>query len=500
MEGSPTPVITLEKLKPRLRYDVAESYAKFFSQDYLKTRRGVSEMRKGLAEVSKGQTLVELNRDLILSAQYIQTLVLKEDSKQIFADIYGKVLDKEIDSRSEEVMMRGLERRQSIPTIILELIGTDEACTKAVRELFQEVLQREPDSSGGNYYLDLLKRGMSLEQIAKMMKGSKEYRELPHDKKPKYTFKGKSLEEALKDLPEADFIKGNAKYSFVNDVHNIVQSPENLPANGDAFFVETGTGWWTKDPIGHLKAMEAVPSLSMNKMLKQINSDGTPVVFWDLEGEFLTSMPDVGVFAAEAGTGIYLLSKAFKKEKAEVNDNSLSRITRRRLGKIGMGVLGSWFAVPSTSMVLTLMKKLTGLDSQVINSFDRAQAAIHPEESLYLLTIRNSILAEKEEWLQKKWGGGKHFVTIAGSFHFEKGVHTVEDELKRSSEERIDFLGNPLVKPILTTLADPESIYTIVVIRQDETNGTRREERYIVPELYKLVHGPDAKLPDLKSN
>lgn len=175
----------------------------------------------------------------------------------------------------------------------------------------------------------------------------------------------------------------------------------------------------------------------------------------------------------ELGVGAGILANIIHEKK---------KMNRRGfLGKMFTGVKAAgaaWLTLPAAQLSLFVG---TGYQGEHIPPEQRKLVQnTHPETWLFILALRNVVLAQKEQWMMENLGIKKLGTTIGSA-------HTVlEDEINKTSEERMTLLE--AFKPLLLTMFDKESIYRIA---KYGFNGKDwgLTDGYEVPELKALAGG-----------
>lgn len=173
----------------------------------------------------------------------------------------------------------------------------------------------------------------------------------------------------------------------------------------------------------------------------------------------------------ELGVGATILANIIHEKK---------KMDRRGfLGKVLTGakaVGASWLALPAVE--LSLFTSIGYQGEHLPPEQRKLVQSTHPETWLFILALRNVVLAQKEHWMMENLGI-KNLGTTIGS------AHTVlEDEIKKTSEERMALLQ--ALKPLLLTMFDKESIYRIAKFGFDGKDWGLTDG-YEVPELKALV-------------
>lgn len=180
------------------------------------------------------------------------------------------------------------------------------------------------------------------------------------------------------------------------------------------------------------------------------------------------------VAALEGAIGTTLLAQIIKNRQRKT-------YTRRDfLIKGAKAAVGAWLLMPA---IEGLLFTTLGMQGEFMPpDIRKLVEKTHPETWFFLLTLRNIVLAHKEQWLMETMGNKPVLATTIGSAHTG-----LEDQIMRSPEERLQFLR--AVKPLLNRMFDPESIYKMVQFNfyPDRWNWWGPSRVYEIPELKELV-------------
>lgn len=181
------------------------------------------------------------------------------------------------------------------------------------------------------------------------------------------------------------------------------------------------------------------------------------------------------VALTEGAIGTKLLMQVIEDRK---------QITRRGfLKKVGTGfktAAAVWLSMPLIESLLFLGFGVQG--DFVHPNLRKLIEKTHPETWFFILTLRNVVLAQKEQWLMEQMGDKPHHIaTIIGAAHTG-----LEDQIRKSPEERLKFLQ--AVKPLLEHMFVPESVYKMVQFEFNEKRLHWRPTKiFEIPELKELV-------------
>lgn len=293
------------------------------------------------------------------------------------------------------------------------------------------------------------------------------------------------MPEVERDLPETHLIregsdlvhiyKPEGTYSIYYMVHepsagprsfldNLVTTldPAKLPEDTSGLFLE-GTFNYIANPLGHLTGQ--VSSKTHQGMFASLHERGIPSYFAEVAFTNTVTWPPLTVWAeasmvvGETMMGMGLIDKS----------------TNRRgfLKALQLGA-AAYLLLPFLSSAGRLL-----IDTEQSIEFRKLSRKIHPNVAWMSLTLREVVLAHKQEWLARQDGNKPHFLTTMGKDHvgLEDQFQSTPDE-KLALLERTRFIWRPLV--------EPETFYKAV--KFIPSNGTWKiGEIFEVPELKELV-------------
>lgn len=273
-----------------------------------------------------------------------------------------------------------------------------------------------------------------------------------------------------------DIRKAEGDYTVIYGNHWQVMDPKQLPEHLDGICFETATANWLKEPIQTF--LSAQNTVQYSPLLKPVEEKQIPVYLVDLasdddhSGLFgLAIYSDVFLEIAEGILGYRMIRSALKhKGKSLTRGESLKHI----LKICAAGYLLS----PSISMALKALASFSGVAEGPTSYLLKMGLKIHPESFFFVATVRNTVLACKQEWLMKQIGSRPHFATVIGGFHIG-----IEDAIFESSEDRLALLKN--FQSLISKTYLPESLYKITRI---DFNGDNWQVTgaYEVPELKEI--------------
>lgn len=120
--------------------------------------------------------------------------------------LYTALLNREPDETGKGIYTDQIQNRRNLQEIIDEISGCQERRERQLRQMYEELLIREIDDEGMQFYLDqLLKNGCGVSDVAKSIKESNEYQQIPREKHANLRVGEYSPEEILKAAEEARF-------------------------------------------------------------------------------------------------------------------------------------------------------------------------------------------------------------------------------------------------------------------------------------------------------
>lgn len=263
-------------------------------------------------------------------------------------------------------------------------------------------------------------------------------------------------------------------YTIIYGNHFASQNPKQLPEKIDGLFLELSANY-LKTPCFYLQAL--AERHQYQNLFKPLAERQIPIYFADLGFKkfmLTTSCFSEGLLEmGEVSSGIRLFDQSIKKIKT-------TPISRRRLLKEGVRLAAAtWLSAPVISDLSIILSNLTGAGEHQAAEFAKLSQRLHPEQKLFIIKLRNTLIAHKEEWLMKHLATQPHFATILAGMH-----PGIEDQIQHSAEDRYKFLQS--LKPILERMIIPETFYKMV--RFDFDGRMWQVAEIIeVPELKGLV-------------
>lgn len=474
-----------ERLMPTRQYDLATAYTDIYGNDYLDKRGYQQTIKDTLTQVSQGHTLATVRHQILSSQTFTERVLRNDDPLKKLTFIFNATLKRKPTTLEVSTLSRSVGDAVQLNIVVQHILRSEPYRSQVIENIFREVLNRPVKPDEQKQYLDRLAKGEQLSTISHEIKNSAEAKALPSSKRPQYTYNGKSLTEALKtEFSEADIVKGQAKYSFeYSGNHFAHKYADNLPAHFDGLVLEGGNHW-VNDPLKAINSPTSPKYIpDQTELIKAAVNKNIPIVFADVAYKDLAIgevAAGYGLTIAETFLGAKLIDWALRRNARSVHRRGISR---RRFLQAGALLTGAWLAAPTVdNLALTSRSLSLGFNNKDISAAKEVSKAVeplHPELATFARHVRNAVIAEKEEWLQKQWGGNKHLVTAIGAGHVG-----LESEIKKTSVDRLRMLSR--LKPYLHHFVnEPASLYTIAIIRKD-TQGQFVVEKHIVPELYQL--------------
>lgn len=258
-------------------------------------------------------------------------------------------------------------------------------------------------------------------------------------------------------------------YTVIYGLHETPNPATLLPGHFDGLFVEANDDY-SKDPFAVLNW--ALGRAQERYFFDYIKGEKIPMYFADMSlsnwGLELTAR--TLLISAETIIGGKLLLDIAK-------DLEKRKLSRRDF--IVRGVLSIWALGTSTSMVARILSSKTGRGDKLSAELIRTNEKVHPETHLLLATVRNVIMAHKEQYLMERIGGNPNFVTTIGAAHV-----SIEDQIRATPQNRIEFLQ--AIKPVLKEFADTGTFYKLLRFDFDG-NHWRIGDELEIPELKAII-------------
>lgn len=257
--------------------------------------------------------------------------------------------------------------------------------------------------------------------------------------------------------------------------HYATPTNQHIPPDTTDICIETASTNWVKEPLHALFTSRVFPQFS--EAFQRAEEKHIPTYIMDpaIHHAIPVGIAEASLLAAEAVLGMRIGKKVLKtlREKGR-------GLSRRELLGVSARMLGAlWLLLPGVSGVGRLASTLSDAGHEPTATALRFSHAVHPEQFLCTATLRNVVLAHKQEWLMKHFGGYPHITTIVGSMHVD-----IETCILSSPEERLRFLDR--VMPILKPMVIPDT-FAAIARCQYEGGGWKERGQWEVPELRKYL-------------
>lgn len=253
--------------------------------------------------------------------------------------------------------------------------------------------------------------------------------------------------------------------------HHYSSYDQQIPKTTTGLCIETASSNWVRDPLHALFISKVFPQFS--GAFEEAEKRSTPTYLMDpaIHNAIPVAVTEVSLLAAEAIFGMRMGKKALKALQKKGRN-----LSRRELLSIGARTIGSlWLLLPGLSGVGQLASTLSDTGHGPSATTLQFSHALHPEQLLCTTTLRNVVLAYKQEWLMKNLGGNPHLTTIIGAVHAD-----IETCILSSPEKRLCFFDR--VMPALKPFVIPETFFSITQCMY-ENGGWKARKNIEVPEL-----------------
>lgn len=274
--------------------------------------------------------------------------------------------------------------------------------------------------------------------------------------------------------PCATIRKGEGVHSFLYGVHVLADNPEHLPLDADGLVFETGETRWDRNPVREIAYFKSSP---INRQFRNIipNAERRHIPLYFLDPVWAQTrrrlLADLALIGGEAVVGLNVFRRNDEKKEAKGDIDEIRRAARE--------ALGAWLWTPFVASVGRLASALTGTGHHFTAETLKCSHRFHPEQGMFLATLRNIIIAEKLEWLMRQSEQGRHLCTVMGALHAD-----IERFVQHfTSEERMRRLA--LYRPLLRG-AIPATFTDIVECRFDGKEW-QESARCTVPQLQELL-------------
>ena len=268
----------------------------------------------------------------------------------------------------------------------------------------------------------------------------------------------------------------SGKVTFLYGHHFGPENGSHIPTDTTAVCLETASDNWVRNPLRTLFVAKVFPQFA--GVFPEIERRRLPVYLTDpaVRGAIPVGLAEASLVAAEAILGMRLAKKAYKTIKEKEG-----RVSRRDMLSMSTRTFGAlWLMLPGFSSIARLASTATETAYNATAATLRFSHRLHPEQFLCTATIRNVVIAHKQEWLMEYLGGNPHLTTIIGAAHAD-----IESCLASKPERRLAFLGR--IMPLAGPLIIPETFYSLAMCYPDKNGGWKEGEKYEVPELKALI-------------
>jgi hypothetical protein len=176
----------------------------------------------------------------------------------------------------------------------------------------------------------------------------------------------------------------------------------------------------------------------------------------------------------ELSAGAALFQKAI--EKAKIRKGRMSR--REFLITAGLAGAGAYLYSPMASKLSRAVSSISGVGEGETAGLSKFIQRIHPEYMVFILSLRNTVIAQKMQFLLQATDHSHLLQTFAAE-------HVgIEDAILTSERERIHFLAK--LKPILPKAVSPETFYQAVRYKA-EAGRWKVDRTFEEPNLKEMI-------------
>lgn len=274
--------------------------------------------------------------------------------------------------------------------------------------------------------------------------------------------------------PRATVRQAEGSYSFLYGFHLLEDNPEHLPSDADGLVLETGETRWDGNPAREIAYFKSSP---INRQLRNIIPEAErrriPLYFldpvWAQTRRRL--LADLALIGGEAVVGLNVFRGNDERKETRSDLDELRRAARE--------ALGAWLWTPFVASVGRLASALTGAGHHFTAETLKCSHRFHPEQGMFLATLRNIVMAEKMDWLLRQAEKGRHLCAVMGALHAD-----IERFVQHfTSAERMRRLA--LYRPLLGG-AIPATFTDIAECRFDGEEW-RESARCTVPTLREFI-------------
>lgn len=261
--------------------------------------------------------------------------------------------------------------------------------------------------------------------------------------------------------------KPEGVYTISYGIHTRAEnSPQGLSESYDGVCFEGGLNPY---PPTH-EELQLFGTGNQRPLFEYARSNGLPIFAADCSVSPLALLEELEV-GIELAAGAVLFKKLVKPKK----------ISRRDFLRFaGMGV-ALYLSLPTISLLGQFGSSISGAGENETAELAKITQRIHPEYKIFLLSVRDAVLAQKMQFLLENTNQA-HLVTPRGAEHIG-----IEDMILASEEERVDFLER--LRPVLPKLVLPETFYKIV--KYEINSGEWKiDEVFEEPALKRIMTNP----------
>lgn len=194
------------------RYDLNDLYQRFYGVTYDSGNYAFPPSLNYLRDLAAGSTYTEVEDKFARDPRFLRRIgaMARQDPNKAVSLFYQNILKRQSDPTGEAIYVDQIRSGRPIREIALELSSSAEYSETMVRRLYEEVLERPADEGGLQYYSGFLKQGHNLSEVAGSMKDSPEYQDIPNKNPQKITFNKLPIGQVLSEMEDA---RGSDEFS-----------------------------------------------------------------------------------------------------------------------------------------------------------------------------------------------------------------------------------------------------------------------------------------------
>lgn len=228
-----------------------------------------------------------------------------------------------------------------------------------------------------------------------------------------------------------------ANFTIIYGVHIATEDPNRIPSDIDGLVIEAGWPY----PVTYGDFQRIRYHNQYVDLFTKAEREGFPIIQADvkLKNVVLTTAADGAVVVPEFAVGFSLLYSAW---------NALQRDHSRRefITASAKAGLGTYLSLPTAAFTFRWMSSLAGVFEDQSRELAKLADKSHPEAFLFLLKLRNAIIAYKAQSFYKfseNPSQRQHLAIVIGAEHVG-----IEDRLKDSPSVNLDYIKTllPLIK------------------------------------------------------